>query len=166
MSFFIALFFEFLFHDFFEGWNGAFLLVTILDFLIHQEDFNSLSWARLFGGLLGLGVLDLVKYGRVGIGLITLGLVWFCFCLVRGHFYAGRVVELIVLAGCCLIVEMLVIVPFLLEFSVSWAVTAQVFSGTVASVLVLLGMRGSRFLRSFTALKKRKVWTPNRKSAL
>lgn len=154
-------------HQYFGGWYSCFLVIALLQGIIKPQDefldlFN-IGWFSI--GLLSLCALDVLKYGRVGISWVIVFLVLLLFRTMRHYFVSSQTSLLILLTSIVVLLDFGCVRPLLLGLETSWVVTIKEFFGIVAS-LALLGMRGSRFWSFVMNNRERKVWTPNRKSAL
>jgi hypothetical protein len=164
-----ALFLDVFSHQLTGGWFTYFLIMAVLQRLLLDDgelfDLGNISWLSV--GFLGLCVLDVVKYGRGGISWCIILMAFCLFRAGRHYFLSGRLALKIALLLFIVLVDLCGVRPWILGQEVSMAMTIKEILGTLATLtLVLLGVRGSRFWLFFKNNRERKVWTPNRKSAL
>ena len=156
-------------HQMFSGWYSYFLIVAVLQCLIVEPEyrFNPFNVIWLTVGLTALAGLDVLKYGRCGVSWGILLIVCNLFFILRYYCLSGNKTVLAGLVFCIALIDMAFIRPYLLGLHANWAMTGSDLCGTLATItLAFLGARGNRFWLFVKDNQKRKVWTPNRKSAL
>ncbi len=167
MNILLGILLDLIAHQYFGGWYTCFLIVAVLQRIIKPNnelvDLFNVGWLSI--GFLSLCALDVVKYGRAGISWVIVLLVFLLFRTVRHYFVSSQTSLLILLTGIVVLLDLGCVRPLLLGLETSWVVTIKEFFGTLAT-LALLGVRGSRFWSFVMNGRERKVWTPNRKSAL
>lgn len=147
MNIFLGLMLDFFAQQWLGGWYTCFLTVAVLQRLLkpHDEltDIFNLCWLSV--GLIGFCVLDVMKYGRVGISLGIILLVFLLFKAVRHYFLSSQTTLLVLLTFVIVLLDLVFVRPLLSGLEMSWAVTMKESFGTLTTLtLTLLGARGSR----------------------
>lgn len=169
MNLLMALFFDVGIYQFFNSWLANFVLIAFLfDLLLfRREFFDTKLLVKLFQLVVAFSVIDLLKYGRVGVSLIFTLLVLGLFFLLQKYFLSSQTFLIVLLYFFVVLLDMWCVRFWILGQGISFTMVIKELCGNLASLtLAFLGTRSSRLVSFFEKDTKRKVWTPNRKSAL
>ncbi len=161
----LFFFIDFLAYAFWEGW----IVQSLLVFFVLQQllaSSYSYSFKNFYLPLFLLVLQDCFLYGRFGLILAYLLPLTLLARYLRVVFLDAAGTLLCFFVGGVVLLDQFLIKKMLFLKNFTWEATLfKIFVNLGVAYLVLLGTRGNRSLLKFFS-RERKVWTPNRKSAL